>query len=140
MAPEEKLGRLSHLRERRRFIGAGAPARRNGHIENSQINAELAAVLIPVIEHDVADKLRAGHGQYFLVALNHAPDLMELSVVHLRQQISDGGHAFFKFGQNFLFGCRLGKAGKIRSRRRTVLYELNYAAGHKSEVISELSC
>ena len=44
------------LQEARRFVGAGAPAGGDGNAENAQVNAELAAMLIPVAEHDVAEK------------------------------------------------------------------------------------
>src|SRR5580704_2704796 len=48
------LGRLGPLHESRWLISARSPARRHWHIQHPQINAELPAVLIPVIQHDVA--------------------------------------------------------------------------------------
>jgi hypothetical protein len=57
------LCRLGPLHESRWLIGAWSPARRHWHIQHPQINAELTAVLVPVIQHDVAKKLPARHGQ-----------------------------------------------------------------------------
>src|SRR5580693_3334572 len=55
--PEEQLRRLGPLREGRWLIGARSPTRWHWHIQHPQINAELAPVLVPVIQHDVAKKL-----------------------------------------------------------------------------------
>jgi hypothetical protein len=57
------LGGFSPLHESRWLIGTRSPACRHWHIQHPQINAELSAVLVPVIQHDVAQKLSAGHGQ-----------------------------------------------------------------------------
>src|ERR1051325_5065782 len=96
-------------------------------------------MLVPVVEHDVANELGAGHSKHFLVALDHAPGFSHLRVVKFRQQIPDGRYAFFKLVQNFLPASRLRKAGKVGCGGRAVLYELDYASGHKSEMESKLS-
>src|SRR5882762_3062554 len=59
----EISGGLGFLREQRRLVGAGAPTGWDGNTENTQVDAELAAVLVPVTEHDIAQKLRARQSQ-----------------------------------------------------------------------------
>src|SRR5712675_2773462 len=52
-------GRLRLLHEDWGLVGAGSPACRHGDVQHAQIDAKLAAVLIPVAEHDVAQELAA---------------------------------------------------------------------------------
>lgn len=63
------LTRVGLFAERRSFVGAEAP--RGGHrdVQQAQIDAELAAVLIPMVEHDVAQEWNARHSPNFPVAL-----------------------------------------------------------------------
>src|ERR1051325_9620700 len=96
-------------------------------------------MLVPVVEHDVANELGAGHSKHFLVALDHAPGFSHLRVVKFRQPISDGGNASFKLVQIFLPASRLRKAVKVGCGARAVLSELDCASGHKSEMESNLS-
>jgi hypothetical protein len=91
-----QLGRFSLLRESWRFVGAGPPARGHGNVEYAQIHAELAAVLVPVAEHDVAQELRSRLGQDFPSVVNHAPRLPHCHLVELWQQVSHRRDTFFK--------------------------------------------
>src|SRR5215467_6702386 len=71
------------LQETWRFIGAGAPAGGDGNIQDTKVDAELAAVLIPVAEHDIAKKEPARLSQNFFAADTEAPDLVHVRVGHI---------------------------------------------------------
>lgn len=65
-----RLGGLCLLQKRRSLVGAGSPRGWDRDVEKTQIDAELAAVLIPMVKHDVAQKLNARHSPHFTVTLH----------------------------------------------------------------------
>ena len=83
--PEEQLGRLNRLHERWRFVGAGPPACRHSDIEHAQVHAELAAMLVPVAEHDVSQELRSRLSQDLPSTGNDAPGFPHCRVIELWQ-------------------------------------------------------
>ena len=56
------MGQPPSIRERRRLVGAGAPACGNRNVQQAQIHAELAAMLVPMVEHDIAHETDTGRG------------------------------------------------------------------------------
>src|ERR1700752_1655262 len=131
--------RLCLLREKRSFVGAGSPAGRDGRIEQAQIDTELAAMLVPVAEHDVAHELSSGLGQDISSARNHPPHFPHAGVAELWQQIANRGDTLFIFCEDFLAASRLRKAGEIGCLHRVILNEANYSARNEGEMISKLS-
>src|SRR5688500_10836854 len=55
------------------FVGAGAVDRRDRHAQQPQVDGELAAMVVPVVEHDVAQHRHAREGEQLAVALHHRP-------------------------------------------------------------------
>src|SRR5438046_1445780 len=68
-----RLGALRLLGEKGRLIGAGAPACRDGNVQHPEIDAELAAMLVPVAEEDVAEEEAARLREQFFLAGEEAP-------------------------------------------------------------------
>ena len=131
--------RLPFWRESGLFVGAGSPGGGYGDIEEAQVDTELAAVLIPVIEHDVAEELRARDGQEFGIAAQHAPGFLHAGIVELRQQGSDRRDTLVVRGEDFAKAGRLRNAGEIGGLLRVLLNEADNASWHAGEMQSELA-
>src|SRR6266849_3595879 len=85
------LGRLRFLRENGWLVGAGAPACRHCDVEQTQVNAELAAMLIPVTEHDIAQELGTRLHEDFAPTGNQAPCFVHVGVIEFWQQLANRG-------------------------------------------------
>src|SRR5690348_15261449 len=133
---------LRFLNEEGRLVGAGAPTGRDSDVEHAQIHAELAAMLVPVAEHDVADEVRTRLGDHFPSAGGDAPRFIHRCVVELGKEGSHGFDAFLKFVQDFLAAGWLRKAirvGEVGRLCGIVLHEANDSARNGREVIRELA-
>src|SRR2546429_1806894 len=62
---------------------------RDGDVEQTQIDAELAAMLIPVAKHDVAQELAARLCQDFMPLADHAPGFSHAGIIEPRQQVAN---------------------------------------------------
>lgn len=73
-SPPEQLcfERLVGLREGV-FVGAGAVDRGDGDLEQAEVDGELAAVMVEVVEHDVADEFDTRHRDDFFASCREAP-------------------------------------------------------------------
>jgi len=131
------LGAL--LGESGRFVGTRSPTGRNRNVENPEIHAKLAAVLIPVTEHDVPKEFSARLSEDLVAAGNQTPSFLHARVVYLGEDVPNCCDAFLEFVEDFLAACGLGKTGEIRSLGRIVLHELNHSARHVSQVIGKLA-
>src|SRR5580704_2924813 len=90
------LGRSRLSDKGDRLVSARSPASRHGHLEHSQVHAELAAVLVPVAKHHVAEKLRARFGENVLSAGNHTPGFLHCRVIEAWQQAPHCGNTVLK--------------------------------------------
>src|SRR6266853_6722406 len=102
-------GRLRLLHEDWGLVGAGSPACRHGDVQHAQIDAKLAAVLIPVAEHDVAQELAARLSEDLAAADGQSPAFAHAGIVSFRKRIADGGDTFIEGFQDFLAAGRLGE-------------------------------
>src|SRR5258708_36779730 len=70
-------GKLGHrrglLHEGGRFVRTWSPTRGHRDIEQTQVDTELAAMLVPMAEHDVANKSFARLSHHFVTASYHLP-------------------------------------------------------------------
>ena len=66
-------GGLGFLNEEGRLIGAGTPTGGDGNTEDAQVHAELAAMLVPVTEHDVTQELAARLSEDLAAADRQSP-------------------------------------------------------------------
>ena len=64
------------------FVRAGAVDGRHRHIEQPQIDRQLAAVVVHVVEHDGADEGGARDGHNRLAVARHGPQAHQAGVVH----------------------------------------------------------
>src|SRR5205807_10217649 len=134
-----RSGDLRFLHEKRRLIGAGSPTSGDSHIQQAQVNAKLATMLVPVAEHDVAQKLTARLSKNFVPLANHAPRFVHVGVIEFGKQVANGHNVFVEGFQNLLTARGLREAGELGRLRRIVLHEANDAPGNESELVGELS-
>ena len=83
--------------QRPRIVGAGAPARRHRHIEKTQVHAELAAMLVPVVQHDIAHEFRPRQLEDHPIAGDEAPRFRHGGVIEPRQKLACRPHALVEF-------------------------------------------
>src|ERR1700751_4941376 len=95
-------GGLGFLNEKGRLVGAGTPTGGNGNTEEAQVHAELAAMLIPVTEHDVTQELGGRLSEDLAAADSQSPDLVHAGVVGLREALTHGGYAVSEDLENFI--------------------------------------
>jgi hypothetical protein len=131
--------RLALLEKTRQFVSAWSPTRWYCHVKHAQVNAELTAVLIPVVEHDVPQELNPGHCQKFSITLEHAPGLLHAGIVALGQQASDGGDALLECIENFSKTGWLWYLAEIGHLCGVLLYESDNASWYAGDMQSELS-
>src|SRR5688572_29233264 len=99
-----------------RLIAAESVTRWHFRAEQSQIHAELAAMLIPVIEHHAAQERHAQLGHDRSIALHNAEDLVHALVADRWQYLSHIGSAVLQRIQNFAQAGRLLARAEIRRR------------------------
>lgn len=90
------------LRERV-FVGAGAVDGWDGNVEKAQVDGELAAVVIEVVEHDVAYQLNPRDGENFLAVRAEAPDSGRVLLGQIFEIMLGGLHAGLEGIEDFLF-------------------------------------
>src|SRR6185437_3843958 len=78
------------------LVSARSPACWDRHVEHAQVDAELATVLIPVIQHDLSQELAPGNCDELLIATHQTPGLAHAVIVELQQHTSDGDDALIK--------------------------------------------
>src|SRR5258708_20583373 len=100
----KRLGALRLLCEKRRLVCTGAPACGDGDIEQPEIDAELAAMLVPVAEEDVAEEEAARLREQFFLAGEEAPGFRHRGVAEFRQEVAHRGDAVAEGVQDFLGG------------------------------------
>src|SRR5262249_841376 len=122
------------------LVGAGPPAGRNGDVKQPQVNGELAAMLIPVAQHDVAEELAARLDEDFASASYQTPGFSHCRIVKFWEQTANCGDALLEFVQYLLTIRGLGKIRKVGRRHRIVLYDSNSSSGDEREVVRKLSC
>ena len=97
------------------FVGAGAVDGGDGDLEEAQVDGELAAVVIPVVEHDVADQLDAGNREDFLAICLQAPGRGGCGFGQAFDELLGGLYAAFEGVENLflIFGLLRGEGGRI---------------------------
>jgi hypothetical protein len=64
---------LAEISHKRIFISAAAVDHRDRYVQQSQINRQLTAVVIPVVEHDRSEHPDAGDGECFFPVERQTP-------------------------------------------------------------------
>src|SRR5438477_8178252 len=136
--PRYELSRSSFLCEGRRLVGTGSPACGHGDVEHTQVHAELAAMLVPVAEHDVAQEFSARLGQDFLLTGKESPGFPHCRIVECRQRAPHRGNAFLEGLKNFVTACRLRKL-EIGSLSWIFLHGADHPSGNNCEMIGKLA-
>ena len=95
-------GGLGFLNEEGRLVGAGTPTGGDGNTEEAQVHAELAAMLIPVTEHDVTQELAARLSEDLAAADGQSPGFVHAGVVRVRKALTNGGDALRKGLEDFV--------------------------------------
>ena len=139
MGSAEWLCGLELLLKRRRLIGARSPACGHSHVEQAQIDAELAAVLVPVTEHHIAQEPAARHGKNFLIAGDQAPGLLHRVIIKGGKHLAYRCDAVVQQIEHLLNAGRLRKL-KIGRLYGAGLHEANDIARYGGEVVGELPC
>src|SRR5215469_6682286 len=85
-AARSALSRHGLLHENGWLVRTWSPTCRHRDVQQTQIDAELAAMLIPVAEHDVAQELRPRLGQHFTSSRDHAPGFLHAGVITIRKR------------------------------------------------------
>src|SRR5262249_54865261 len=124
--------------EARWFCSARAPADWYRDIQDAKVNAKLAAVLIPVAEHDVAEKESTGLSKDFLAAEVQAPGFIHMCVGRLGKLGADGSDGFVENLEQLLTICGLRKV-EIGLGLGVGVDETDHASGYESQVIGELA-
>jgi hypothetical protein len=78
------------------FTKSERRACRHRQVEHAQIDAELAAMLVPVVQHDIAKELRTRLGKHLAPVRNHAPRSLHGGIVALRKSRANGSDTFFE--------------------------------------------
>ena len=120
------------------FVCAGTPARRHGDIEQTQVDAQLAAMLVHVAEHDVAEKVGAGLLHHDAITELENPGFFHCSVAEAGQKAAHGCSVLVKGRQNFVERCRLRKIEFARSLCGIVLDEMQDSRRHAGDVKRQL--
>ena len=97
------------------FVGAGAVDGGDGDLEEAQVDGELAAVVIPVVEHDVADQLDARDREDFLAICFQAPGCGGCGFGQAFDELLGGLYAALEGVENLflIFGLLRGEGGRI---------------------------
>ena len=122
------------------FIAAWSIARGDGNVEQAEINAELAAMVIPMVEHNAPQKRRARHGQQRVPAIDDPERVAHTSVVDRGQCFSNVGGASIQRFQNVAKRSGLrSPAAEVRQRRLVGFREAQNAFGCFGDVQGELA-
>src|SRR5260370_37832189 len=120
-AHTRRLGALRLLHEYGWFVGAGTPTCGHRDVQQPEVNAELAAMLVPVAQHDVTEKRGPRLRQDFPFAGNQAPGFRHGVVVEFRQEGAYRSDTLVESLQDLRAAGGLAEIGKIRRLRRVVL-------------------
>src|SRR5437762_14249725 len=97
-------------------------------------------MLIPMAEHDVAQKLSARLSENFSLFGKHSPCFLHPGVIEFWQQVANRGDAVVEGLENFLTAGWLREVGKVGRLRGIFLHEANDSAGHERPMVGKLSC
>ena len=84
------------------FVGAGAVDGRHGDVKQAQVDRELAAVVVKVIEHDVADEFHARDREDLLTFCREPPDRGSLRLGQALDELFGGLFARLEGIEDFL--------------------------------------
>src|ERR1700730_9292891 len=87
-SPSSLRGSLLLLRQPRRLVGAAAVDGGNGNVEHTQVDGQLAAMVVPVIEQHGAEHLDAGNGEDLASSGRHPPGSERLVVFQGGEEVS----------------------------------------------------
>src|SRR5258705_8035578 len=125
-------------RGERVLVGARAVDRRHRHTDLPEVHGELAAVVIPVVQHDRA-QYRADRDRHDLpVAIHHAPHLREVGFVQSPKNLARLLETLVE-SRNQLGGARRARLLELRHRKRRDLRDLGDRARDRRDVQRELT-
>jgi hypothetical protein len=122
------------------FVGAGAVDRGDGDLEQAEVDGELAAVVIPVVEHDVADELDSWDRQDFVAVCFQAPGRGGSGFGQALDELLGGFYAVFEGIEDFffIFGLLRGESGGI-DFVHVVLGDARDAGGDAGDVMGKFA-
>ena len=122
------------------FVGAGAVDGRDGDVEQAQVDRKLAAVVVQVVEHDVADELDARDRENLLTFCREAPDCGGLRFAKALDVLFGGFFARFEGVEDFLliFWLLRGEGGRI-DFVDVILRDARDTAGNSGDMAGEFA-
>ena len=127
------------LHEEGRFVGARSPTGGDGDIEHAEVDAELAAVLVPVVQHNIAQELHSWLYGEFPFACHQAPGFVHGCVVVAGEEFAYRNDAFVEGFQDFGTALRLGELEFGGYLGGIVCDEARHPTGDESEMKGELA-